>query len=189
MILVKDIITDDHPTLRKIADEVKTPVSKKDLKALKDMMVYLERSQDEDLCDKYDLKPGVGLAAPQINLSKRMLAILAPDENGIDKEYGIINPVILGESVQMTYLDGGEGCLSLPGQSGTVPRHKKVKFRALFYNYKDKTLEERTETFIGYLAIVFQHEFDHINGILFTDKVKEDLKDIVPLSQIDKKDE
>lgn len=182
MILVDDIILEGNPTLRKVAEEVEVPVSKNDIRTLRNMMAYLEKSQDESACKKYKLNPGVGLAAPQIDVSKRMLAILAPDNNGKTQEFGIINPVVLAESVQMTYLDSGEGCLSLPGKSGLVLRHKKIKFRALFLNYKTKVLEEKTVTFTDYLAIVFQHELDHLNGVLFTDKVTNDVYDAVPTS-------
>ena len=180
MILVKDIIIDGNPTLRLKAQEVKFPIKRKNLKTLKDIMLYLNRSQDEKACAKYELKPGVGMAAPQIDVSLRMLGILI-DENGKRYEYAIINPVVLAESVEMTYLPGGEGCLSVPGKNGIVLRHNKIKFKATFYDYKNDTLEEKILLFTGYLAIVFQHEFDHLNGILFTDKVTNDTKDIKPV--------
>ena len=182
MLLVKDIILKDNPDIRRIAEEVPIPISKKDLQTLKEMVKYLERSQDEKQCEKYGLTPGVGLAAPQIDVNKRMLAVLVDDGDEEPWRWGIINPVVLATSVQMTYLSGGEGCLSIPGERGVVLRHKKIKFRALFYDYKTKTLEEKTVTLSGYKSIVFQHEFDHLNGVLFTDKVTNNPGDAEPCS-------
>src|SRR5574344_862395 len=172
MILVKDIIIEGNPDLVRVAEPVKEPVRHKDLQTLKNMMRYLERSQNEKICKKYDLKPGVGLAAPQIDCNKRMLAILIDSEDG-PIEYGIINPVILAESVQMSYLPGGEACLSIPGKKGNVLRHKKIRFTATFYDYHSGSIEKKTIQLDGYPSIVFQHEFDHLNGILFTTRVTE----------------
>ena len=76
MILKKDIITDDNPLLRKKCEDVKLPLSKEDEKTLNDMMEYLENSQDEEIAKKYDLQPGVGLAAPQIGILKKMFVVL-----------------------------------------------------------------------------------------------------------------
>ena len=180
MLLVKDIILKDNPDIRRIAEPVETPVSKKDLAILKEMVKYLERSQDEKLCERYGLNPGVGLAAPQIDVNKRMLAVLVDEGDEEPWKWGIINPVVLATSVQMTYLNGGEGCLSIPGERGIVLRHKKIKIKALFYDYKAKTIEEKTVTLTGYKSIVFQHEFDHLNGILFTDKVTKNPGDAEP---------
>lgn len=181
MILVKDIILKGNPDLEVKCSPVSLPVSRKDLSILKSMMRYLERSQDEKLCTKYGLKAGVGLAAPQIDIKKRMLAMYIEGdtvENTI--LFGIINPEILAESVQMIYLPGGEACLSIPGVKGNVLRHQKVRFKALFFDYKKGILTNQVVELRGYPAIVFQHEFDHLNGILFTDKIVENTGNALP---------
>lgn len=180
MILMKDIIKDGHPTLRKKASLVKTPLTKSNINTIRKMTNYLRRSQNEKLCDRFGLRPGVGIAAPQINVSKRMLCILVDDGKTV-YEYAIINPIVLAESVEMTYLEGGEGCLSVPDKFGVVLRHKKIKVKATFYDYKTNTIEDKTVTFTGYLSVVFQHEYDHLNGILFTDRVTNDYFNYKPV--------
>ena len=180
MLLKNDIILKDNPDIRRIAKEVETPVSQEVLDTLKEMVKYLENSQDAELCEKYGLSPGVGLAAPQIDVNLRMFALMVDeDENNIFK-CGIINPKILAKSIQMTYLEGGEGCLSIPDTRGIVLRHNRIKFKALFYDYENNKLEEKTMTLSGYKAIVFQHEYDHLDGILFTDKITQDVRGAKP---------
>ncbi len=175
MILDCDIIKIGHETLRKVAEKVTVPVSKEDMASAKKMIKYLEISQDDKKAEKYGIRPGVGLAAPQINVSKRFFAVLIDDGEEI-LEYVVFNPEIIATSVQMTYLGTGEGCLSIPDGSGIVLRHKKIKAKGLYYYPRTKAFEECTKTFTGYPAIVFQHEFDHLNGVLFTDKVTKDVK-------------
>lgn len=176
MLLVKDIILKDNPDIRRVAEEVKLPISDDIKNTLKEMLKYLEDSQDEEACQKYGLEPGVGLAAPQIDVNLRMFAILVNEEGEEKLEYGVINPKIIGKSIAMTYLPGGEGCLSIPGERGIVLRHNKIKFRATLYNPEDDSLVEKTMTLTGYKAIVFQHEYDHLDGILFTDKITNDTR-------------
>lgn len=71
MITMKDIIRDGHPTLRKVAEDVKMPPSKEDQEILKSLHEYILNSQDPEIANKYGLRPGIGLAAPQINVSKK----------------------------------------------------------------------------------------------------------------------
>ena len=82
MILMKDIIREGNALLRTKCEEVTIPLSPEDEQTIKDMIEYLFQSQDEDLAKKYNLRPGVGLAAPQIGVCKKMLVILAYDEKG-----------------------------------------------------------------------------------------------------------
>jgi len=180
MIVDNDIIKEGHPTLRLIATKCVEPISREDLSTMKKMLKHLEASQNEKLAKKYGIRAGVGIAAPQINVSKRFFALLIPNEE-YTLELGVFNPEIIAESVEMTYLSSGEGCLSVPEKSGVVLRHKKIKVKAIFYNPKDKTLEESIKTFKDYEAIVFQHEFDHLNGVLFIDKITQDTKDHKPI--------
>ena len=167
MITMKDIIKDGHPTLRKVAEEVKMPPSDEDKIILKSLLEYVINSQDEEMAKKYGLRPGVGLAAPQINVSKRMIAVHVEDEKGKLHCYALFNPRIVSHSVQMAYLKHGEGCLSVDEPyPGYVPRYAKVTVKG--YDIDGKEVKIRVK---GYPAIVFQHEIDHLNGILFYDRI------------------
>ena len=177
MITNENIIKEGNEILRKVAEPVSVPISRSDLSTGKKMLKYLEYSQDEKKAEKYKLTPGVGLAAPQIAISKRFFAVLCGDDNGEIIEYVVYNPEIIAESVQMEYLCNGEGCLSVPGKSGVVLRHKKIKVKGIFYYPLTGELKEDKRTFSGYPAIVFQHEFDHLNGVLFIDKLTNNVKD------------
>ena len=109
-----------------------------------------------------------------------MFALDVEDENGDVFKCGIINPKFIAKSIAMTYLNGGEGCLSIPDERGIVLRHKRIKFSALVYDKDTNTLEKKTMTLSGYKAIVFQHEYDHLDGVLFTDKMTNDPGDSEP---------
>jgi len=165
-----NIIREGHPTLRKIAKEVDLPPSEEDQLLLKKMMEFLKHSQDPELAEKYELRPGVGLAAPQINVSKRMLVILTTDNNEELIEFALFNPKIISHSIETTYLDGGEGCLSVDREvPGIVPRYTRIKIEAYDINGEKIVIRLR-----GFLAIVFQHEMDHLNGIMFYDRIDSD---------------
>ena len=145
---IRIIRKDDDPVLRKISKPV-DEINEKIHLLLEDMA---ETMYDAD---------GVGLAAPQIGILKRVV-VIDTGEGLIE----LINPEIIETE---GYQNGAEGCLSLPGISGDVERPMKVKVRALDRNGKVFEL-------VGaeLLARVFSHEVDHLNGILFTDKVKDE---------------
>ncbi|ORN62621.1 peptide deformylase, partial [Staphylococcus aureus] len=86
MLTMKDIIRDGHPTLRQKAAELELPLTKEEKETLIAMREFLVNSQDEEIAKRYGLRSGVGLAAPQINISKRMIAVLIPDD-GSGKSY------------------------------------------------------------------------------------------------------
>ncbi len=168
MILKKDIITDENPLLRQKSVDVELPLSKEDEKTIKDMIEYLDLSQDEEMSKKYDLQPGVGIAAPQIGVLKKMFVVKTEDENGKLHHYALINPKIISHSVQHSYLTYGEGCLSVPNpHQGFVKRYYKVKIKA--YDY----LQQKEVVIVAkdYIAIVLQHEYDHLFGVLFYDHI------------------
>jgi peptide deformylase len=180
---MKDVIREGHPTLALRSSEVNLPLDDKTKTILKDMMEFLENSQDPELSEKYELRPGVVLAAPQINVPLQMTAILTTDEKG-EKLYKflLINPKIISHSEAKTYIPGGEGCLSVDREvTGIVPRHKKIRVRA--YQYLPETDEVRKIEIrvSGYVAVVLQHEIDHLNGVLFVDKVTENTQGIEPI--------
>jgi len=174
LFLMKDITRDGNPVLRRHADDVIFPLSNEDQKLAEDMMNYLEVSQDPELCKKYGLRAGVGLAAPQVGVSKQMAAVLVPaaeaDDNDPEFKDVIINPVIISESVQYGALSEGEGCLSVDDDvPGYVPRHDRITLR-----YQDISGETHTVRLKHYPAIVCQHEIDHLHGTLFYDHINKD---------------
>jgi peptide deformylase len=113
MLMMDDIIRDGHPTLRKVAIEVPMPPSEEDRKTLESLLEYVKNSQNPEVFSEYGLRPGIGLAAPQINVSKRMIAIHLYDDKGSLYSYGLYNPKIVSHSVERAYLVSGEGCLSV----------------------------------------------------------------------------
>ena len=183
MLLMKDVIREGHPTLAKRSLEVELPLDDETKNTLKDMMEFLENSQDPDKSEELGLRPGVGLAAPQINVPKRMIAVMTTDENN-EKFYKLllVNPVIVAHSEAKTYIPGGEGCLSVDREvEGLVARHKKIRVRAYQYLPQKDELRKIELKVSGYVAVVLQHEIDHINGILFVDKLVENLDEIDPV--------
>ena len=109
---------------------------------------------------------GIGLAAPQVHLSYRMFIYRNPDIEDDEKVNisVLINPKIEKLSDEME--DDWEGCLSLPGMSGLVRRYKKIKYSGLDLN--GKNISDEVE---GLHARVIQHEFDHLNGVLYTSRL------------------
>ena len=107
---------------------------------------------------------GVGLAAPQVGLSKRFLVIGLPtgEDISIRKYFAIANPEIIEESDELVTME--EGCLSIPGISEEVERPNEVTVR--FQNLKGEVVEMKAH---DYLARILQHEMDHLDGVLFTD--------------------
>lgn len=169
MILMKDIIREGHPTLRQVAKEVALPLSEEDRKIAESLMEYVLNSQDDELAEKYDLRPGIGLAAPQINVSKRIFAIYIEGEDEPELDIIAINPKIVSHSVEQTFLDSGEGCLSVDRPvEGYVPRYARITIEA--YGLDGKKFKKRLR---GLPAIAFQHELDHLNGIMFFDHIDE----------------
>jgi peptide deformylase len=170
MITMKDIIRDGHPTLRKVAEEVSLPPSDEDKKILESLIEYLKNSQDPEIAKRYGLRPGIGLAAPQINVSKRMIAVHVEDENEKLYSYALFNPKIISHSVEKAYLASGEGCLSVDKPiPGYVPRYARVTVKG--YDCDGSEIKLRLK---GLPAIVFQHEIDHLNGIMFYDHINKE---------------
>ncbi|GGH74237.1 peptide deformylase [Pullulanibacillus pueri] len=171
MITMDDIIREGNPILRTVAEEVPLPPSEEDKATLKEMLEFLKNSQDDEIAAKYNLRAGIGLAAPQIGLKKRMIALYLTDEKDKLHEYALFNPKIVSHSVEETYLESGEGCLSVDRDvPGYVPRFSRVKVSAIDINNKPVVLKLR-----GLPAIAIQHEIDHLNGIMFYDRInKED---------------
>jgi peptide deformylase len=159
---VRNVITPKNPILRQKARKV-TRFDDPKLQALIDDMV-------ETMLDA----PGVGLAAPQVAVSQRVIVVQLPDDEESREEYGddagvlhiVINPEIVRASRNM--IDGAEACLSIPGYAGTVSRHDAVTVRGQDREGNEIRIKAR-----DWLARVFQHEIDHLDGILFIDRATE----------------
>jgi peptide deformylase len=180
---MNDILMDPNPLLHKRASEVTLPLSDSDFSTLQSMLEYLHNSQDDVISEQYHLRPAVGLAAPQIGVMKRMFVMSTYNEKGDAlHEYVVVNPKILSASEEQTYLPGGEGCLSVDEEeNGLVPRAKRIKVKFMEINLSTREATERLLKLQDYVGIVFQHEFDHLNGVLFTSKVKDALPTIKPV--------
>ena len=183
MLTMKDVIQDGHPTLRKRANEVEWPLSEENLNKLRSMMEYIENSQDQEMAEEYDLRPGVGLAAPQINQSLKMFCMKTLDEDFESlHQYAVVNPKIISFSEAKTYLPGGEGCLSVDEDTtGIVLRSKKIRVKAYFVDLKTGEGQYKQIKLSGYPGIVFQHEYDHLLGTLFIDKIEESIPNVKPI--------
>ena len=175
MILMKDIVRDGHEALHRSSNDVNIPPSEEDIELLNDMLTFLKNSQDEEISEKYNLRSGVGLAAPQLGINKRLIAVYF-SYNDKQYKYQLINPKIISHSVEQAYLGGGEGCLSVDEDiEGYVIRNKRITVRAYDINGDQVKIRLR-----GYPAIVVQHEIDHLNGIMFYDHINSDNPFYVP---------
>ncbi|BAQ10372.1 peptide deformylase 2 [Bacillus sp. OxB-1] len=167
MILMKDIIREGHPSLRKRAEEVKFPLTDEERKLSEELLEYVINSQSPELSEKYGLRPGIGLAAPQVDRLKRMFALHIKEEGQDPLSLVAINPRIVSHSVEKTYLTTGEGCLSVDRDvEGFVPRYARITVKA--FDPDGKEFKKRLK---GLPAIAFQHELDHLNGIMFYDHI------------------
>jgi len=150
---VREIVTIPHPVLRKKARKV-TEVDADVRKLINEMVEAMREA------------PGVGLAAPQVGVSSRVVVIEFGDEEDEDapkKLYALINPEVVEASEEKVL--GIEGCLSIPRLVGEVERHQRVVVKAL--NRHGKPVKMKAE---GWLARILQHEIDHLEGILYTDR-------------------
>lgn len=169
MIKMKDIVREGHPSLRTKCEQVEIPLNKEDQELLEEMLTFVKNSQDDEMREKYDLRAGVGLAAPQIGVSKRLMAVHFEDPDGKEYSYALANPKIISHAVEKAYLNGGEGCLSVDRTvEGYVPRYSRITVRAIDLEGNPVKLRLR-----NYAAVVFQHEIDHLDGIMFYDHINE----------------
>lgn len=171
------IVKDTEKKLRDKCSPVEMPLSKEDIETVKEMVEYLKKSQDDEYCEKHHIRSGVGLAAPQIGIEKRMFAIYYIDQDGKVVQYGLVNPKIIQNSLRKVALAAGEGCLSVDvDHPGYVYRYHKIVMKG----FDVLTNKDVTITATGYNAIVLQHEYDHLDGILYYDRIdkKDPMKEI-----------
>ena len=172
MLKTKDILDEKDKRLRLISKEVEFPLTQKDKDLINTMIEYLHDSQIEELAEKYDLRPGMGMSAIQLGVAKRYFVVVneiteEDDEEQKFETYILINPKIISNSMEKIYVDEGEGCLSVNRPvEGIVPRYARVTMEAYDMDGKKIHIRGREE-----IAICFQHELDHLNGILFTDHI------------------
>lgn len=176
LIDMTDIIREGNPTLRAKAAAVDTPLTDQDILLGEKMLQFLKHSQDPVMAEKLGLRGGVGLAAPQLDISKRIIAVLVPnpddpDGNPPQEAYSLqeimYNPKIVAHSVQNVALADGEGCLSVDRPvEGYVVRHARITV-----DYTTKEGNQKRLKLKGFNAIVVQHEIDHLNGVMFYDRI------------------
>lgn len=163
---IREIITVPHPTLRRKA------------RLVTDFGDELQVLMD-DMVESMRAAPGVGLAAPQVNVPLRVIVVEYGDEENEEapvKLYQVVNPEIVKASE--TLVTGTEGCLSIPGLVGDVLRAEEVLVKGQSRRGQPVKIKAK-----GWLARIFQHEIDHLHGVLFTDKAEkiyklEDLEDL-----------
>ena len=150
---LREVIKLPHPTLRRSAHKVEK--FDKDLQKLVNDMIQTMRDE-----------PGVGLAAPQVNISQRLIVVEYPEDDSVEdakaKVFIVANPEITAKSDQV--VSGIEGCLSVPNLYGRVERAQTITVQGQNQRGADIRIEAS-----GWLARIFQHEIDHLNGVLFVD--------------------
>ena len=167
MLKTKDILDEKDKRLRQISKEVEFPLTNKDKELIDTMIEYLHNSQIEELAEKYDLRPGMGLSAIQLGVAKRYFVVVHEYEEGKFDNYVVINPKIISNSVEKIYVTDGEGCLSVNRPvPGIIPRYDRVTIEG--YDMEGRKIHIRARED---LAICFQHEIDHLNGIIFVDHI------------------
>lgn len=153
---IREIITLPHPVLRRKARKVT------------DFGPELQNLID-DMVETMRAAPGVGLAAPQVNVSQRLIVVEfgdEEDETAPTKLFMVINPEITRSSREL--VKGTEGCLSVPDIVGEVERSVRVTVKGM--NRYGQPLKIKAK---GWLARIFQHEIDHIDGVLFVDRAEQ----------------
>ena len=161
------ILQEEDKRLRQISEEVVFPISKEEKQTIKDAMINLKYSQIEEYAKKYNLRAGWGLSAVQIGILKRWFVIVDEKEDGTFKEYFFANPKIISNSQEKIYVEQGEGCLSVSKDvSGIIPRYARITIEA--YDIDGNKFKMR---FREDLAICVQHELDHLDGILYIDRI------------------
>ncbi|MFN2460373.1 MAG: peptide deformylase [Candidatus Velthaea sp.] len=155
MAYLRTILTDNHPTLRKVAKRVKPD----------EIGDPLFQQLIDDMFETQYAAPGIGLAAPQVGVSKRLFTVDLQDDEPAHGPLVVINPKF---TLTEGEVDAVEGCLSVPGYVGDVTRFEHVVCTGLDRHGKKLTLDAH-----GWFARCLQHEMDHLDGIIYTDKARD----------------
>ncbi|MEG1647574.1 MAG: peptide deformylase [Bacilli bacterium] len=162
-----DILDEKDKRLRNISEEVVFPLNKNEKAIIQSIIDNLTYSQIDKYAKKYKLRPGMGLAFPQVAINKRVIVIVHEYKDELFDNYVVVNPKIISHSEEIIAADAGEGCLSVNREvDGHVKRYARVTVEGFDENGNKIKIRAREE-----LAIAFQHEIDHLNGILFFDYI------------------
>ena len=151
---IRQIIEDGHPTLRKVAKKVR----------LEELGDPLFQQFIDDMFETMYAAPGIGLAAPQVNVGKRVFVVDLDDDDDAHGPFVVINPKF---TVTEGEVESIEGCLSVPGKIGDLKRYERVVCTGIDRSGK-KVEHEGT----GLFGRCLQHEMDHLDGILYVDKAQ-----------------
>ena len=161
------ILDEKDKVLREKSENVTFPLSNELKQLIKDSIKYLKMSQIDEYREKYNLRAGMGLAFVQLGIKKRIFVIVNEKEDGDFEEYTIINPKVKSVSEELVFVGEGEGCLSVNRPTtGIVPRNARLTLDTYDIDGNKYTIRVREE-----IAVAFQHELDHLDGILFVDKI------------------
>lgn len=167
MLLTKDILDEKDKHLRAKNIDMEFPISDYERKMINDMLEHLYLSQIPEKAEEFDLRPGMGLAGPQVGINKRFFVVCHEVRDGEFDNYVVINPKIISHSEEQIYSSGGEGCLSVNREvDGIVPRYARITVTGFDTEGNPIKYRAREE-----LAVAFQHEIDHLDGILFYDHI------------------
>jgi peptide deformylase len=162
-----DILDEKDKRLRKISEDATFPLSREHKSLINKAIKQLTYSQIEKYETKYKLRPGTGLAFPQLGIPLRIIVIVDEEEENTFVNYVIINPKIVSHSSEMIAIEAGEGCLSVNREvEGHVARYARVTIEG--FDLDGNLIRVRARE---YLSAAFQHEIDHLNGILFYDRI------------------
>ena len=162
-----NILDEREKCLHEVSKEVTFPLSKEDKTLIQRCIDHLTYSQIPKYEKKYDLRPGMGLAFPQLGILKRIIVIVYEVDEGVFDNYVFINPKIISNSEEVIAAEAGEGCLSVNREvEGHVPRYARITVEGYDEDGNKIRVRARED-----LAIAFQHEIDHLNGILFFEKI------------------
>ena len=150
--------------------KIPDPVLRQIAKPVEEITDGVRQLLDDMTATMYDA-PGIGLAAPQINVSQR-LVVIDCGKDDLPELYKMVNPEIITLSEEHSVLE--EGCLSIPDQTAEVRRPTEVSIK-----YLDETGTTQTLTADGLLAACIQHEIDHLNGVLFIDHISRLKRDMI----------
>ncbi len=162
-----NILDEKDKHLRMVSKEATLPLSSEYKELIQRMIDELTYSQIEELAEKYDLRPGMGLAFPQLGINERIIVIVHEVDDGVFDNYVVVNPKIVSTSEEMIAAEAGEGCLSVNREvEGHVKRHARVTVEGYDIDGNKIRIRAREE-----LSLAFQHEIDHLDGILFYDRI------------------
>ena len=162
-----NILDEKDKRLKLKSKDVTFPLPQEDIDRIHDMITYLEMSQIEETKDYYGLRPGMGLAYIQLGIPKRIFVIVEELEPGQFEHYIVVNPKVKSKSEEIVYIEEGEGCLSINRPTtGIVPRHARMTVQCFDEYGVEYEIRVREE-----ISVAFQHELDHLEGMLFTDRI------------------